>query len=53
MAAFAARSSRANTSLVGQLSARAGIHENALRALVLVSDTGYSTPTEVGGGTSA
>ncbi|MFJ2977642.1 MULTISPECIES: MarR family winged helix-turn-helix transcriptional regulator [unclassified Curtobacterium] len=40
---------RANASLVGQLSARAGVHENALRALVLVSDTGYSTPTEVAG----
>ena len=48
MAAFAAVV-RANTSLIGQLSARAGIHENALRALVLVSDTGYSTPTEVAG----
>lgn len=48
MAAFAAVV-RANTSLVGQLSARAGIHENALRALVLISDTGYSTPTEVAG----
>lgn len=48
MAAFAAVV-RANTSLVGELSARAGIHENALRALVLVSDTGYSTPTEVAG----
>ncbi|MFJ7289731.1 MarR family winged helix-turn-helix transcriptional regulator [Curtobacterium sp. AB451] len=40
---------RANASLVGRLSARAGVHENALRALVLVSDTGYSTPTEVAG----
>ena len=40
---------RANASLVRQLSARAGVHENALRALVLVSDTGYSTPTEVAG----
>jgi DNA-binding MarR family transcriptional regulator len=40
---------RANASLVSQLSARAGVHENALRALVLVSDTGYSTPTEVAG----
>ncbi|WP_420369487.1 MarR family winged helix-turn-helix transcriptional regulator [Curtobacterium sp. L1-20] len=40
---------RANASLVRQLSARAGIHENALRALVLVSDTGYSSPTEVAG----
>lgn len=48
LAAFAAVV-RANTSLVGELSARAGIHENALRALVLVSDTGYSTPTEVAG----
>ena len=48
MTAFAAVV-RANTSLVGQLSARAGIHENALRALVLISDTGYSTPTEVAG----
>jgi DNA-binding MarR family transcriptional regulator len=48
MAAFAAVV-RANGSLVSQLSARAGVHENALRALVLVSDTGYSTPTEVAG----
>lgn len=40
---------RANASLVSQLSARAGVHENALRALVLISDTGYSTPTEVAG----
>ncbi|SDQ20574.1 DNA-binding transcriptional regulator, MarR family [Curtobacterium sp. UNCCL20] len=40
---------RANASFVRQLSARAGVHENALRALVLVSDTGYSTPTEVAG----
>lgn len=48
MTAFAAVV-RANASLVGQLSARAGIHENALRALVLISDTGYSTPTEVAG----
>lgn len=40
---------RANASLVSQLSTRAGVHENALRALVLVSDTGYSTPTEVAG----
>jgi DNA-binding MarR family transcriptional regulator len=40
---------RANASLVSRLSARAGVHENALRALVLVSDTGYSTPTEVAG----
>ncbi|WIB77743.1 MarR family transcriptional regulator [Curtobacterium sp. MCPF17_002] len=40
---------RANASLVRQLSARAGVHENALRALVLVRDTGYSTPTEVAG----
>lgn len=40
---------RANASLVRQLSARAGVHENALRALVLVSDTGYSSPTEVAG----
>lgn len=40
---------RANASLVGQLSARAGVHESGLRALVLVSDTGYSTPTEVAG----
>lgn len=48
MAAFAAVV-RANASLVNQLSTRAGIHENALRALVLVSDTGYSTPTEVAG----
>jgi DNA-binding MarR family transcriptional regulator len=40
---------RANASLVGRLSTRAGVHENALRALVLVSDTGYSTPTEVAG----
>lgn len=40
---------RANASLVRQLSARAGVHENALRALILVSDTGYSTPTEVAG----
>ena len=47
MAAFAAVV-RANTSLIGQLSARAGIHENALRALVLVSDTGYSTPRSRG-----
>ncbi|MBF4608223.1 MarR family winged helix-turn-helix transcriptional regulator [Curtobacterium sp. VKM Ac-1393] len=48
MAAFTAVV-RANASLVSQLSARAGVHENALRALVLVSDTGYSTPTEVAG----
>jgi DNA-binding MarR family transcriptional regulator len=40
---------RANASLVGQLSARAGVHESGLRALVLISDTGYSTPTEVAG----
>lgn len=40
---------RANTGFVRQLSMRAGVHENALRALVLVSDTGYSTPTEVAG----
>ncbi|WP_396289701.1 MarR family winged helix-turn-helix transcriptional regulator [Curtobacterium sp. KT1] len=48
MAAFTAVV-RANASLVNQLSARAGVHENALRALVLISDTGYSTPTEVAG----
>jgi len=48
MAAFTAVV-RANASLVSQLSARAGVHENALRALVLISDTGYSTPTEVAG----
>ncbi len=48
MAAFAAVV-RANGSLVSQLSARAGVHENGLRALVLISDTGYSTPTEVAG----
>ncbi|WP_146242586.1 MULTISPECIES: MarR family winged helix-turn-helix transcriptional regulator [unclassified Curtobacterium] len=40
---------RANASLVAQLSARAGVHESGLRALVLISDTGYSTPTEVAG----
>lgn len=40
---------RANAALVRQLSAQAGIHENALRALVLIDDTGYSTPTEVAG----
>lgn len=40
---------RANAVLVRQLSARAGVHENALRALVLIDDTGYSTPTEVAG----
>ena len=40
MAAFTAVV-RANASLVSQLSARAGVHENALRALVLISDTGY------------
>ncbi len=48
MAAFAAVV-RADASLISELSARAGIHENALRALVLVSDTGYSSPTEVAG----
>ncbi|MFJ4220112.1 MarR family winged helix-turn-helix transcriptional regulator [Curtobacterium luteum] len=40
---------RANAVLVRQLSAGAGVHENALRALVLIDDTGYSTPTEVAG----
>lgn len=40
---------RANAVLVRQLSARAGVHENALRALVLIDDTGWSTPTEVAG----
>ncbi|OII33950.1 hypothetical protein BIU98_05775 [Curtobacterium sp. MMLR14_010] len=40
---------RANASVVTQVSARAGIHESALRALTLISDTGYSTPTEVAG----
>ncbi|PZE64333.1 MarR family winged helix-turn-helix transcriptional regulator [Curtobacterium sp. MCBD17_021] len=40
---------RANAGLVGQLSTRAGVHESGLRALVLISDTGYSTPTEVAG----
>lgn len=40
---------RANASLMTQLSSRAGVHDTALRALVLVSDTGYSTPTEVAG----
>ncbi len=40
---------RANAALVRRLSARAGIHENALRALVLIDDTGYSTPTELAG----
>jgi DNA-binding MarR family transcriptional regulator len=40
---------RANASLVAQLSTRAGVHESGLRALVLISDTGYSTPTEVAG----
>lgn len=40
---------RANSSVVTQMSARAGIHESALRALSLISDTGYSTPTEVAG----
>lgn len=40
---------RANAVLVRRLSAGAGVHENALRALVLIDDTGYSTPTEVAG----
>lgn len=40
---------RAEKGLVGQLSARAGIHETGLRALALVEDTGYSTATELAG----
>ncbi|MBT2501289.1 MarR family transcriptional regulator [Curtobacterium sp. ISL-83] len=40
---------RAHASLVAQLSARAGVHETGFRALMLISDTGYSTPTELAG----
>lgn len=40
---------RAEKGLVGQLSARAGIHETGMRALALVNDTGYSTATELAG----
>ncbi|WIB60091.1 MarR family transcriptional regulator [Curtobacterium sp. MCLR17_007] len=40
---------RAEKGLVGQLSARAGIHETGMRALTLVNDTGYSTATELAG----
>jgi len=40
---------RAQASLTAELSRRAGIHESALRALVLLSETGYATPTEVAG----
>jgi len=40
---------RAQTSLTTELSRQAGIHESALRTLVLLSETGYATPTEVAG----
>ncbi|MCJ1712743.1 MarR family transcriptional regulator [Curtobacterium sp. VKM Ac-2922] len=40
---------RAEKGLVGQLSARAGIHETGMRALTLIDDTGYSTATELAG----
>lgn len=40
---------RADRGLFGQLSARAGIHDTALRALAQISDTGYSTATELSG----
>ncbi|WP_439691139.1 MarR family winged helix-turn-helix transcriptional regulator [Curtobacterium sp. SP.BCo] len=40
---------RAQTSLTAELSRRAGIHDSALRTLVLLSETGYATPTEVAG----
>lgn len=40
---------RANAALMRQLSLRTGVHENALRALVLIDDTARSTPTEVAG----
>lgn len=40
---------RAQATLAAELSARTGVHERALQALTLISDTGYSTPTEVAG----
>ena len=40
---------RAQTSLTAELSRHAGVHESALRTLVLLSETGYATPTEVAG----
>ncbi|WIB66370.1 MarR family transcriptional regulator [Curtobacterium sp. MCBD17_035] len=48
IAAFASVQ-RANAALMRQLSLLAGVHENALRALVLIDDTARSTPTEVAG----
>lgn len=40
---------RAEKGLVARLSALAGIHETGMRALALISDTGYSTATELAG----